>query len=192
MSFDHKHKVVLIGDATVGKTSLLQRLTSGTFQNRYIPTVVTGYGTWVSEFEVTLQIWDTAGQERYRSLGDIFYQNAEAAIVVFDRTNMDSVNSLEYWIDQFHLVAGKSAFIAVVASKSDIQVDSDPMRLAAAWAVEKHYLFVDTSALTGAGVKELFESVATAVQRGQEVKPFAIDRDSYLSLMNLKRVTYCC
>jgi small GTP-binding protein len=165
---------------------------SGTFQNRYIPTIVTGYGTWVSELEITLQIWDTAGQERYRSLGDIFYQSAEAAIVVFDRTNLDSVNTLEYWINQFQAIAGKLAFIAVVASKSDIQVDSDAMRVAVAWAMANHYLVVDTSALTGVGVKELFESVATAVQKGQEGKPFAIDQDSYLSLMNLKRVRYCC
>jgi small GTP-binding protein len=192
MNADNKHKVVVIGDATVGKTSLLQRLISGTFQSRYIPTVVTGHGTWVSEFEVVLQIWDTAGQERYRSLGDIFYQNAEAAIVVFDRTNTDSINSLKYWVDQFQAVAGKSPFIAVVASKSDIEVDSDPMRLAVTWAVENQFLFVDTSALTGSGVRELFELVAAAVHKRQEVKPFAINQESYISLMNLKKGSYCC
>jgi GTPase SAR1 family protein len=57
-----KHKIVLIGDAMVGKTSLLHSLTRGVFLSDYHSTVCTGFSSWTSNsHEVSLQIWDTAG-----------------------------------------------------------------------------------------------------------------------------------
>ncbi|OHS92918.1 Ras-related protein Rab-11C [Tritrichomonas foetus] len=117
-----KHKIVMIGDSLVGKTSLLHRLTRDAFLSSCQSTVGTGCGTWSTVVEndpMYLQIWDTAGQERYRSLGGIFYQNAEAAIVVFSKGDARSAKNVESWVTQFRAVMGTSPFIAIVQNKSD-------------------------------------------------------------------------
>ena len=118
-----KHKIVMIGDSLVGKTSLMHRLTRDVFLKSCQSTIGTGCGTWstvVDQDPVYLQIWDTAGQERYRSLGGIFYRNAEAAIVVFSKSDPKSAKSVESWVSQFRAIMGTSPFIAIVANKADI------------------------------------------------------------------------
>jgi small GTP-binding protein len=84
-------KVVLIGDSSTGKTSMLLRFAENIFNEHYICTIgvdfkiktliVDGYKT------IKLQIWDTAGQERFRSISQAYYRNSHGCIAVYDIAN---------------------------------------------------------------------------------------------------------
>lgn len=94
----------------VGKTSLMNRYSTGKFTGQYKATigadflskdniiVTDGYG---QRHLVTLQIWDTAGQERFQSLGVGFYRGADACLLVYDITDPHSLDNLDHWRKEF-------------------------------------------------------------------------------------------
>ena len=186
------HKVVLIGDSMAGKSSILHRLTKGVFLRDYRSTVGTGCGSWTSDSNVRLQIWDTAGQEQYRSLGKIFYQGAEAAIVVYDRSDADSAKNVKYWISQLTNVTGTSPFIAIAANKSDIAKDDECGSDIMEWAKTNGYAFIETSAKTGDGVKALFQGVAAKIQKRYNVDPSFFARLCGENVQTARKVVGCC
>ena len=157
-------RVVLIGDAAVGKTSILNQAMEHRF-NETEPTTVGAnyqlYSTDIDDIHVDIQIWDTAGEERFKSLGPIYFRNSIGAICVFDSTNRQSFNSLPEWIDFFKSIAGDQTVIAVVANKCDltemIQVSNEE---AENFAHSNAYLFFRTSAKTGMGIQEMFLQIA--------------------------------
>ena len=68
---------------------------------------------------VKVQIWDTAGQERYRSITNAYYRGAEAIVIVFDITSIESFNHIKDWIDEISKYTGPSVFKVVLGNKSD-------------------------------------------------------------------------
>ena len=96
-----KIKVVLLGEAGVGKTSIIQRF----IENKYNPfsTSTLGVSSTIKNYEInqkviSYELWDTAGQERYRGLGRNFYKNSDIGILVYDITSTKSFKELEnYW-----------------------------------------------------------------------------------------------
>ncbi|QRV91015.1 Ras-like GTP-binding protein RYL2 [Ceratobasidium sp. AG-Ba] len=104
-------KVVIMGSAGVGKTSLVTRYV----EERFAPQTTTTTGAFFHSKKVTvdgtkvrLQIWDTAGQERFRSMAPMYYRGASAAILVYDITNASSFDDVKVWIEgnvAFHRVA---------------------------------------------------------------------------------------
>jgi Ras-related protein Rab-5C len=83
-------KLVLLGEAAVGKSSLVLRFTSNEFQENKEPTIGAAFLAQkceVGDRTIKFEVWDTAGQERFHSLAPMYYRNAQAAIVVYDITN---------------------------------------------------------------------------------------------------------
>lgn len=94
-------KVVLLGDSGVGKTSLTNRFVSDTFQQEMDSTMGATYTSKVISFgprSVKFNIWDTAGQERYRAIAKMYYQDAQAAVLVYDITKPESFQNLKEWL----------------------------------------------------------------------------------------------
>ena len=169
MEAESKHKVVLIGDPMVGKTSILSRLTKGYFKTDYCSTVGTGCGVWESSNghdKTKLQIWDTAGQERYRSLGRIFYHNAEAAVLVVSQAKPWTEKTADEWVKEFQDVAGDETHVIIAANQADIS-QSDSISIQE-WAKRRKFTLVETSAKTGQGVRELFELIALMLRKSNE------------------------
>ena len=107
----HVLKVIILGDASVGKTALIQRFVTGQFSSlAYKPTVGADFYSQKLEFSnlqsgektlVTLQIWDTAGQERYRSLAASFYRGADVCMLVHDASRPATLASIAMWKADF-------------------------------------------------------------------------------------------
>lgn len=98
----HSFKVVIIGDAGVGKTSLRQRYLAGAFHQGYRATIGCDFiskPVEVDGTQISLSIWDTAGQDRFRSLGTSFYRGADVCILVY--SSPESLASLSTWFGEF-------------------------------------------------------------------------------------------
>lgn len=116
------HKVVMLGDSGVGKTSIVLRLCEKVFRETTAPTVGSGYAK--KEFQtkngtVILHIWDTAGEERYRSFTSLYSQNASLAFVVYDITDRKSFESVEDWVRIFRDHVGNDAPFVLLGNKVD-------------------------------------------------------------------------
>jgi small GTP-binding protein len=156
----------MIGDSTVGKTSIVNRLIDDTFVDERPQTVTANWHVWtatISGVRTELQIWDTAGQERYRALGPIYYRGSRAAILVYDVTDAGSFRSLKSWTTSY-FESVSSSLIFIVGNKTDLierrQVSTDEGRK---WAELEKLPFFETSAKEGEGVRELFVAVYEAV-----------------------------
>merc|ERR1712132_13889 len=105
-------KVIILGDSSVGKTSLMNMYVNRKFNNQYKATIGADFLTKEVMVDhngdhrlVTMQIWDTAGQERFQSLGVAFYRGADACILVYDVCNLKSFQQLDSWREEFLIQA---------------------------------------------------------------------------------------
>jgi small GTP-binding protein len=160
-------RIILIGDSSVGKTSILTTLTGDQFNPSERSTIGANWHLLIEEINgerIELQIWDTAGQECYRSLGPLYYRSAVAGIVVFDVTNQASFSNVNTWINAFRATAGKDVPIFLVGNKIDL-VNQRVIGFddANQFANEQNFEFFETSAKVCHGIRELFHAVAEKV-----------------------------
>jgi small GTP-binding protein len=115
------YKVVFLGDTSVGKTSIANRLYLNKFKNDNYPTVGSSYCCLddVSK-NFNIDIWDTAGQERYRSLAKLYYRNSDIVLVVCDLSNRESLKMVRYWINKL-IQEESEATIILVGNKTDLE-----------------------------------------------------------------------
>lgn len=121
-------KLVLLGEAAVGKSSLVLRFVSNDFQENKEPTIGAAYLTQRCTIDgrtIKFDIWDTAGQERFASLAPMYYRNASAALVVYDITKPQSFIKARHWVKELHEQASKNIIIALVGNKYDIVEESE-------------------------------------------------------------------
>lgn len=92
-------KIVLMGQATVGKTSITLRIMHDTFMNCTDSTIGASYFI-KKEPGISYEIWDTAGQERYWSLSKLYYRKANIILFVFDCSNIESIVTMKRFVDE--------------------------------------------------------------------------------------------
>eukprot|EP00744_Colponema_vietnamica_P026840 GILI01039948.1.p1 GENE.GILI01039948.1~~GILI01039948.1.p1 ORF type:complete len:268 (-),score=39.78 GILI01039948.1:32-781(-) len=162
-----KHKLVFLGDQSVGKTSIITRFMYETFDKQYQATIGIDFLSktlFLDDRTVRLQLWDTAGQERFRSLIPSYIRDSAAAVVVFDVTSRASFTSTFHWIDEIRLERGNDALIVLVGNKTDLQEKREVGREEAERkAQEFGAIFVEVSAKLGSNVKSLFRKIALAL-----------------------------
>ncbi|KAJ9637256.1 Vacuolar protein sorting-associated protein 21 [Coniosporium apollinis] len=186
-------KLVLLGEAAVGKSSLVMRFVNNDFQENKEPTIGAAFLTQKCNLPtrtIKFEIWDTAGQERFASLAPMYYRNAQAALVVYDITKASSLTKAQHWVAELQRQASPGIVIALVGNKLDLanaggageseddadgvpdeEGDSDarkvPTKTAKAYADEESLLFFETSAKTGMNVAEVFTAIANAIPETQ-------------------------
>jgi len=175
-------KLVLLGEAAVGKSSLVLRFVKGHFTEFQESTIGAAFMTQtlaLDDTTVKFEIWDTAGQERYHSLAPMYYRGAQAAVVVYDVTSQDSFERAQRWISELRDQANRDIVIALAGNKVDLcqdtsaggdteqsEANSNTSRRAVeredaqAYANENKLIFYETSAKTGEMVHDLFLQIA--------------------------------
>ncbi|KAJ6784114.1 hypothetical protein PWT90_08959 [Aphanocladium album] len=171
-------KLVLLGEAAVGKSSLVLRFVNNDFQENKEPTIGAAFLTQKCNLPtrtIKFEIWDTAGQERFASLAPMYYRNAQAALVVYDITKPTSLIKAKHWVAELQRQASPGIVIALVGNKLDLASESsgddddsgDARKVsteeAKAYAEEESLLFFETSAKTGVNVSEVFTAIANAI-----------------------------
>ncbi|KAG0642512.1 rab family protein [Tuber brumale] len=179
-------KLVLLGEAAVGKSSIVLRFVNDDFQENKEPTIGAAFLTQrctLPSRTIKFEIWDTAGQERFASLAPMYYRNAQTALVVYDITKPTSLTKAKHWVSELQRQASPGIVIALVGNKLDLAAatagdggdvdggdggDLGSSRAvltaeARAYADEEGLLFYETSAKTGENVQNVFEAIANAI-----------------------------
>lgn len=118
---------------------------------------------------VQLQIWDTAGSEQFRSITQIYYQNAAAVCLVYDSTNEESFGALQYWVDELNNKADPRIMKTIVASKVDMVDDQQvSIQVANKFAKSIKAPLFQTSSLDGQGINQMFRTIAEKLQIAEE------------------------
>ncbi|XP_029456664.1 ras-related protein Rab-43 isoform X1 [Rhinatrema bivittatum] len=164
--YDFLFKIVLIGDAGVGKTCVVQRFKTGIFVERQGNTIGVDFTMKTLDVQgkrVKLQIWDTAGQERFRTITQSYYRSANGAIIAYDISKRESFQSIPRWIDDVRKYAGSSIVQLLIGNKSDLY-DLREVQLEDAQKLAEHYDIIsaiETSAKDSSNVEEAFVKMAT-------------------------------
>ena len=158
-NYDEKVQLLIIGDMTVGKTSILTRFTENKFSQNYLATVGLDFFTKDVDFtnlnrRVRIKIWDSAGQERFRSLTQSFFRNANGIIIVYDISNYETFENLKYWIQSINTQLGDTEIhIIVIGNKEDLKREVNKED-AENFCKEKGYKYFEVSAKEGKGIQE--------------------------------------
>ena len=167
----YKFRVVLLGEAAVGKTSLVRRYTENVFDEEYKQTIGTTFAT--KDIDVTdsdgnvrkvrVNVWDLGGLSTYRVLRRQFRKGASGAIMVYDVTRPETFMAMNNWFESFKEVCPDSPVI-ISANKVDLSdmrmVPNEPGMMLQDWFQAEYF---ETSAKTGDAVNNVFTRVAEVV-----------------------------
>jgi small GTP-binding protein len=168
MNYDEKCQLLVIGDSTVGKTSILQRYVDQKFQLSHLATVGIDYFTKderINNKIIRVKIWDTAGQERYKSLTNAFFRNAQGIILVYDVTNPDTFDNLKYWIESIGTNLGETSSSIkriIIGNKTDLtrEISRDDAEI---FAKNNGIDYFEASAKMNTGVNEAVQYLVQQV-----------------------------
>ena len=157
-------KVVFVGAPSTGKTSITGKFAHNTAPTHTDPTVGASFVSRtikVDETDVKLDIWDTGGSEKYRALAPMYYRDARGAFVVVDCTRKETLEEAKSWVDELMSKGNPGIIMVLVVNKIDLtdkrEVSDDHIK---EFQYENQFSFVqETSAMTGAGINELFEKM---------------------------------
>lgn len=158
--YDYTFKLMMLGDASVGKTSLTLRYISGFFMEDLKLTIGVDFyskTTFFNEKKVKLQIWDFGGEERFRFLLSQYCKGANGAFFLYDITNETSIEHLPDWTQIVRENAGDIP-IMLIGSKVDLDEFRVVPREDGILAKKKYNLssFVELSSKTGKNVEKAF------------------------------------
>jgi Ras-related protein Rab-18 len=185
-------KLLLIGNSSVGKSSLLLRFSDEQWLPEDESSATIGVDFRVHKMDikgkkVKLSIWDTAGQERFRTITSSYYRGAQGVILgivypyfqllltksafsVYDVANRESFEALPRWYSELETYVSSSVVKILVGNKVDKEFSRQvPTDEAEKFATRMNSLFIETSAKTSVGVKEVFQEVVEKIMDTPEL-----------------------
>jgi len=168
-------KLLLIGNSSVGKSSLLMRFTDAQFLPEDESSATIGVDFRVCKLEVggrrvKLSIWDTAGQERFRTITSSYYRGAQGIIVAYDISNRETFDALPRWFTELETYVSPNVVKMLVGNKLDKEfsraVSEEEGRR---FAERNGCLFLEASAKTNIGVREAFLELVERILQTPEL-----------------------
>jgi Ras-related C3 botulinum toxin substrate 1 len=181
-------KSVVVGDGTVGKTCLLISFTSDKYDDTYIPTIFDTYtvNIMVDGKPFNIGLWDTAGQEEYDRLRPLSYPSTDVFLICYSVTSRTSFNNVKHkWIPELEQYCPDGCARILVGTKVDLRpekttADNDRSQIDFVSIEEGEELarksglegYFECSALTGGGVKNVFDNAikASIAKRNQKME----------------------
>jgi len=183
------YKIIMVGDSTVGKSSILNYYINNSFQLSHNSTIGIDFKSKVTNIngkDIKLQIWDTAGQERFKSIVRSYYRSCHGAIVVFDMTVPKTLENVSNWLDEINNYMMPNCPIVLVGNKSDLYGDNpyhvNKKNIYKILETNTDIAYVETSARHGIMVNEIFITLIK--------KLLAIPRTKTYSILDTGAITF--
>jgi len=166
--YDYLFKIVLIGDAGVGKSTMLRKYTDDTYCEGYISTIGVDFKIKTINIDdkiVKLQIWDTAGQERFRTITSSYYRGAHGIIIAFDITDRESFDNIILWINEIDRYSNDQNILRIIVGcKADLSSQRVVTYTSAKEFAESHgILYMEISSKNTINITETFNLMATNI-----------------------------
>ncbi|CAD8090388.1 unnamed protein product [Paramecium sonneborni] len=163
--YDFIFKIIIIGNGSCGKTSILYHYLNGKQPKNVAQTVGVEFSSKMISIKgksIKLQLWDTAGQERYRSIARTYYRGALGAICLFDLTNTESFQNMPQWIKDARDFARPDICIIACGNKIDLIeqrkiTESQVQKLVKDYTIDSYF---QTSAVTGEQIENMFQTLS--------------------------------
>ena len=200
---EREFKIVLLGNAAVGKTSIINRMIKKTFNEFNPSTVGAMFMTYMAEVDgksYKLQIWDTAGQERLRTIAPLYYRDSHGVMLVYDITSQASLDGLDGWYKDLQEKGSEKTSVIVIGNKIDL-LDSQevPIEKGEKFARERGTGLVLVSAKDGRGIEEAIRELVKKILHDQAngpQKPLStatkIDRKTFYNKPKSQEGGGCC
>jgi small GTP-binding protein len=197
-SFDFK--LVVLGAASVGKTSIIQQYCNNTFSADTAATVGAGFFSHtcvIKDSEVTLMIWDTAGEERFRSVAPFILKGANGLILVFDHGDPKSFDALDPFLEMFYDNVDVShhavAPVLLLGNKVDLGNFVIGTDLLKSWqARNRIQMYFSVSAKTGEGIREAFTELIDQLIQPRNLLEQPPPIHFVLNQEEGEKVGFCC
>ncbi|CAI2378692.1 unnamed protein product [Moneuplotes crassus] len=158
----YKLKIIMLGDSSVGKTSMSQMIENP--DQEYISvdsTVGFEYISKVYECDgdlVQVHLWDTAGQDKYGSLSDQYFKRAAGAFIIFDISSKKSFESCKGWHSQLKEAGENSVEVVLIGNKVDLEDEREvTFKEAQEFAKEHSFSYIETSVMMNKNIMEAFQ-----------------------------------
>ena len=161
---EESFRIVFLGAAGVGKTSLIKKIKGEQLEINEPPTIQLSESfkmtTEYNNQKYDLVLWDTAGQEQYRSIAKNYYRNCSVAVLVFSIISKDTFNEMVSYINEMESNLGVMPRVIVVGNKIDIEEWRDVVKQEVdSYCVQNKFPYVETSAVNGEGIPILLETI---------------------------------
>lgn len=169
-------KITILGDAAVGKTSLINQFVEGSFQDDYKPTLganIVRKDVNLNGVKVRLIMWDLAGQEKYRVVRSMYFQGCEGALLVYDITRINTLESIDSkWLRDFKKYVKKKGVFIVIGNKSDLEEQrAVTIERGKELATKiKASNFIETSAKVRENIEEAFTLLVNQILENHNIK----------------------
>ena len=180
-------KILLVGDASVGKTSLIYRFINNKFLNSYSSTIGVDYQTKIYDhkgYKIKLQIWDTAGQERFHSITSNYFKGADGILFIYDITNRNSFEGVKDWIKESEDYNNNIQKI-LIGNKCDLADSREVQKEEVEdFYNEKKIDFFETSAKENINLDEAFNRMVELIYKTKHTQNLLRNREYNKSLIS--------
>ena len=157
-----RHKIIFVGDAGVGKTTIIARITESPFNEVYEPSIGVDFMSKSIKYRgqnIKLQIWDTAGQEKYKGLIPSYVRNSSIVFVVYDISVKSTFDNIPKWLTFIRSI--ENTTLILCGNKIDLEKREVTKEEGEALAQKEGIAFFETSAKTAEGIKNMFYSAVS-------------------------------
>ena len=190
-------KVVLIGDGSVGKSTIRERYLGIAYRPAYLQTVGADF-TMKDQVlsggnSLSLQIWDLAGQQGFFNIRDSYYKGTDGVVLIFDVSKPKTAERINDWVKEVKRNVSKNIPILLVGNKIDLRANSNSITFEQGQDLAKKLskenklaiTYLESSAKTGENVEEIFYSIANSIidfkTKGKRNKDHDTSFESYLN-----------
>lgn len=168
-SNEYSYRLVVLGDYSVGKSSIALQYVKNQFNDKEESTIGAAFLTKTirrHDSYIKYDIWDTAGQERYNSLMPMYYRGAQAALVVYDITSYKSFERAKAWVKELSIEKPDNFVKIFVGNKADLEdMREVPQERAMEYAKQNRMSFYETSAKDGTNIENIFNELAEVLPK---------------------------
>ena len=160
--YDYQFKVLILGDADVGKTQIISRYVEDSFVEEYKPTVNVEYSCKLIKYNkknIQIQVWNIAGQEKYKSIAKYFCKGFQLIVLVYAIDNKNSFINIKNWVDIIKNNTNENPKFLLVGNKCDLedkrQVSTEEAKQ---YATENNMEFMEVSVKSRFNIDIMFNS----------------------------------